>query len=178
MWNTTISHWGVILRLVLMISCLSSGSDHWDAAGTGGSEIHSHAGARSPMGQCKHSILKSFHHSRPSADRDLTGECEAAGGAVEALFSVFSPGWRRVGEWAPAACGWEDQEALQHRAQAQQHHSRSVSHYSKRWSAARLTRALHATLQRGCFHFALKKCAFDVLHTLLQMAGSFFWGCY
>lgn len=35
------------------------GSDHWDAAGRGGSEIHSCAGARSPMGQCKFSILKS-----------------------------------------------------------------------------------------------------------------------
>ena len=35
------------------LTCLSSGSDHWNAAGRGGSEIHSCAGARTPMGQCK-----------------------------------------------------------------------------------------------------------------------------
>lgn len=38
---------------------VSVGFDHRDAAGGGGREIHSCAGARSPLGQCEFSVLKS-----------------------------------------------------------------------------------------------------------------------
>lgn len=38
---------------------VSLGSDHWDAGDRGGSEIHGCAGARSLLGQCKFSIVKS-----------------------------------------------------------------------------------------------------------------------
>lgn len=41
---------------VFTTCCVSPGSNHWNAKGGGGSEIHSCAGARSSMGQCKFSL--------------------------------------------------------------------------------------------------------------------------
>ncbi len=76
------------------LTCLSLGSDHWDATGRGGSEIHSCAGAWSHLGQCKFSILKSVLSTEsPMYIQQLQGknmQCDIAGRVAEALFFVLS----------------------------------------------------------------------------------------
>lgn len=138
--------WCLVLRhLVLMtqLTCLPLGSDHWDAAGGGGSEIHCCTDARSPLGQCKFSIMKSVL----SGKRSVIQQVE-----LLKVCPLCCAGWWCVREWASAACGWEDQEALQHQTKAQQHRSRSVSHYSKHWPASLHTLTLHAALHQQIKH--------------------------
>lgn len=62
---------GVLKNMIIANMLCFLGSDHWDATGGDGSEIYSHAGARSSMGQCEFSMAElgvNMHVNRFNAD--------------------------------------------------------------------------------------------------------------
>lgn len=71
------------------VTCLYLVSDHWDAAGRGGSEIHCCTGARSRLGQCKFSILKTVLSPKSPVHCWERVQYDTAGRVFKALFFVF-----------------------------------------------------------------------------------------
>lgn len=70
--------------------CFSLGSDHRDAAGRGGSEIHSCTGARPSLGQCKFIEVHIEVYIEVLPSKCM--QCDTAGGVAEALLCVCFPG--------------------------------------------------------------------------------------